>query len=124
MAIKKSGLGDSPSFSAKFLQGRPTLPNVSAIMASNVSKPRRVILSGEVEQGMFLDGTGPTYNQALAMNSETPAGRVVASSHQTPGIMSKYAQVVSPVGGMFRGIHGDSVKQTPEVYSPLWLNSN
>jgi mRNA-degrading endonuclease HigB of HigAB toxin-antitoxin module len=38
--------------------------------------------------------------------------------------MKKYGQATSSVGGMFRGIHGDSVKQTPEVYSPLWLNSN
>ena len=124
MAVKKSGLGDSPSFSAKYLQNRSTTPHVSAIMATGVSQERRVILSDEVEEGRFLDGSGPSYNQSLAMNTETPVGRVVSSSHQAPSIMSKYAQTVSPVGGMFRGIHGDSVKQTPEVYSPLWLNSN
>jgi hypothetical protein len=124
MPVKKSGLGDHPSFSAKFLQSRPTTPHVSAIMATGVSQERRVILSDEVEQGRFLDGSGPSYNQALAMSGGTAAGNVLSSAHQAPSIMSKYAQVVSPVGGMFRGIHGDSVKQTPEVYSPLWLNSN
>lgn len=122
--IKKSGLGEHPSFSAKFLQNRPTTPHVSAIMANGISQERRVILSDEVEQGKFLDGSGPSYNQALSMSGGSAAGNVIASAHQAPSIMSKFAQVVSPVGGMFRGIHGDSVKQTPEVYSPLWLNSN
>lgn len=124
--LKKSGLGDSPSFSAKFIQSRTTTPHVSAIMAQGVSEERRIILSDEVGQGKFLDGSGPTYNQA-AMLGSSGVGNVVSSSRQHPSIMdgfSKYGQVVSGVGGMFRGIHGDSVKQTPEVYSPLWLNSN
>jgi hypothetical protein len=117
--IKKSGLGDAPSFSAKFLANRTDTPQVSAIMANGVSKARRVILSDEVEQGYFLDGSGPTYNQMADENSSTAVGRVVSSVG-----LQKNAQAVSSSGGMFRGIHGDSVKQAPEVYSPLWLNSN
>ena len=117
--IKKSGLGDSPSFSARFLQGRSTTPQVSAIMAHGVSGERRIILSDEVEQGYFRDGSGPSYNKMAMSNSPTTASNVVSSVG-----FKKNAQVVSSVGGMFRGIHGDSVKQTPEVYSPLWLNSN
>jgi hypothetical protein len=117
--IKKSGLGSRPSFSAKFIENRSPTPSVSAIMANDISGQRRVILSGEVDQGYFLDGSGPTYNQIAKDNVETANGRVVSSVG-----MKKYGQVVSSVGGMFRGIHGDSVKQTPEVYSPLWLNSN
>ena len=127
MALKKSGLGDSPSFSAKFLANRSTTPQVSAIMSQGVSKERRVILSDEVDQGYFKDGSGPTLSQTMAMNGGSSAGNVVSSSRAPAHIMdgfSKSAQVVSSVGGMFRGIHGDSVKQTPEVYSPLWLNSN
>jgi hypothetical protein len=123
-ALKKSGLGDSPSFSAKFLANRSTTPQVSAIMSHGVSKERRVILSDEVDQGYFRDGSGPTMSQAQLANMETVAGRVVSAQRSPQTILSKYGQVVSSVGGMFRGIHGDSVKQTPEVYSPLWLNSN
>lgn len=120
MALKKSGLGDAPSFSAKFLSNRSTTPQVSAIMASGVSKERRVILSDEVDQGYFQDGSGPHYNSKMGLaNAPTTASNVVSSVG-----FKKNAQVVSSVGGMFRGIHGDSVKQTPEVYSPLWLNSN
>lgn len=117
--IKKSGLGNSPSFSARFLSGRSTTPQVSAIMAQGVSEERRIILSDEVEQGYFKDGSGPTFNQIANENSATAAGRVVSSVG-----LKKNAQAVSSAGGMFRGIHGDSVKQAPEVYSPLWLNSN
>lgn len=116
--IKKSGLGDSPSFSARFLQGRSTTPQVSAIMANGVSGERRIILSDEVEQGYFRDGSGPNLSK-MAANSPTNASNVVSSVG-----MQKNAQVVSSSGGMFRGVHGDTVKQTPEVYSPLWLNSN
>src|SRR5579864_660086 len=123
-ALKKSGLGDSPSFSAKFLANRSTTPQVSAIMSHGVSKERRVILSDEVDQGYFREGSGPTMSQAQLANMETVAGRVVSAQRSPQTILSKYGQVVSSVGGMFRGIHGDSVKQTPEVYSPLWLNSN
>ncbi len=117
--IKKSGLGDAPSFSAKFLSGRSTTPEVSAIMANGVSQERRIILSDETEQGYFRDGSGPTYNKMAMDLAETANSRVVSSMG-----FKKNAQVVSSSGGMFRGIHGDSVKQTPEVYSPLWLNSN
>ncbi len=118
-ALKKSGLGDAPSFSAKFLSNRSTTPQVSAIMANGISQERRIILSDEVEQGYFRDGSGPSLNKMAMDLAETANSRVVSSV----GI-KKNAQVVSSVGGMFRGIHGDSVKQTPEVYSPLWLNSN
>jgi hypothetical protein len=116
--IKKSGLGEHPSFSAKFLQGRSTIPQVSAIMAQGVSGERRIILSDEVDQGYFRDGSGPNINK-MSANMPTNASNVAFSVG-----MKKNAQAVSSSGGMFRGIHGDSVKQTPEVYSPLWLNSN
>lgn len=115
-----------PSKSDQYMDVRSSLPQVSAIMAQGISKERRAILSDEVEQGLFRDGSGPNYDQAAAAQ-DSVAGRVVASSRAPSSILDgfyKYGQVVSSVGGMFRGIHGDSVKQTPEVYSPLWLNSN
>jgi hypothetical protein len=126
--IKSSGLGNEPSFSSRYMKNRSNTPQVSAIMAQGISEERRVILSNEVDQGLFADGSSPSYNNLSNAwdreNGETIAGRVVASSHTSSSIMSKYAQSISSAGGMFRGIHGDSVKQTPEVYSPLWLNSN
>lgn len=104
-----------PSNSDQYLQSRSSLPQVSALMAQGVSQTRRDSLASEVEQGLFRDGSGPTLNE----NGNTPASFVTSSVG-----MKKYAQVVSSVGGSFRGGNGDTVKQTPEVYSPLWLNSN
>lgn len=119
MALKKSGLGDAHSFSTKFLSNKDNTPQISAIMAQGVSEERRVILSDEVDQGKFRDGTGPSYNKMAGDYNPTANARVVSSVG-----LKKFGQAVSSVGGMFRGVHGDSVKQTPEVYSPLWLNSN
>src|SRR5271167_541440 len=104
-----------PSNSEQYMDKRSTVPQVSAIMASSVSQIRRQGISDEVDQGLFRDGSSQRY-----IENGTTANSVVTSSVG----MKKYGQVVSSVGGMFRGIHGDSVKQTPEVYSPLWLNSN
>ena len=106
---------NGPAKSEQFMTGRSNIPQVSAIMASSVSQTRRQMISDEVDAGFFRDGSTPNYNE----NGPT-ANAVVASSVG----MKKYGQAVSSVGGMFRGTHGDSVKQTPEVYSPLWLNSN
>ena len=92
--IKKSCLGNHDSFSAKFLQNRSTIPHVSAIMANGVSQERRVILSDEVDQGYFLDGSGPTYNKMSQVNQETENARVVSSV----GGMKKFAQGVSSSG--------------------------
>jgi hypothetical protein len=117
--VIKNGLGDYESFSSKFLANRSDIPGVSKYMADQISDQRKGILAAEVEQGLFKDGSGPTYSSYLKEYGETPAGRVLSSSK-----MAKYGQAVSSQNGAFRGAHGDSVKQTPEVYSPLWLNSN
>ena len=91
------------------------IPQVSALMAKNVSQFRRDGLTEEVKQGLFKDGSGPSINEdGITTNS------VVSS---LVGVV-KNAQVVSGGGGSYRGGSGDVVKQTPEVYSPLWLNSN
>jgi hypothetical protein len=104
-----------PSNSDRYLGTRSNVPQVSALMANGVSQSRRESLSSEVEQGLFRDGSGPSLNE----NGNTPAANVTASVG-----VKKFAQVVSSGGGGFRGGNGDTIKQTPEVYSPLWLNSN
>lgn len=109
---KKTWVG--PSKSESYLDSRSNIPQVSAIMSRSVSDIRRAKIAEEVEQGFFRDGS--TSN--LKEEGPTVSGRVVSSIGK-----NKYAQVVSGSGG-YRGGSGDSVKQTPEVYSPLWLNSN
>ena len=111
--IKKSGLGDAESFSTRYLDNRSTTPQVSAIMARGVSEQRRVVLAEEVSQGKFRDGSPQSNyvgNEAL----------VVAS---VGGGMKKHGQLSTGATG-FGGGGGNVVKQAPEVYSPLWLNSN
>jgi len=90
------------------------VPQVSALMAKSVSEQRREILTQEVAQGLFKDGSGPTYNE----NKQTTNSVVGCSVG-----VNKFAQVVTSNWG-HRGGEGDVVKQAPEVYSPLWLNSN
>src|SRR5258708_3924651 len=116
MAVNKAQkMWVGPSNSDQYLGSRSTLPQVSSLMSKTVSDVRRQGIAGEVEQGLFRDGSGPSVKD----DGFTLNGRVVSSVG-----MNKYAQVVSSSGGSFRGGNGDTVKQTPEVYSPLWLNSN
>tara|TARA_R110000868_G_scaffold99024_1_gene272596 strand:- start:24920 stop:26683 length:1764 start_codon:yes stop_codon:yes gene_type:complete len=109
---KKNKLWVGPSNSDQYLLSKSNVPQVSALMSQGVSRTRRDQLSEEVSNGLFRDGTA-----AQNQDASTPNSNVISSVG-----FNKSAQVVS--GGGFRGGNGDSVKQTPEVYSPLWLNSN
>ncbi len=114
MPISKNGKNwIGPSNSEQYLQSKSQVPQVSALMAQTVSQFRKDGLANEVEQGFFRDGSASPSKE----NGPTQNSNVVSSV----GI-KKTAQVIS--GGGFRGGNGESVKQTPEVYSPLWLNSN
>jgi hypothetical protein len=106
-----------PSKSDQYLESKSSIPQVSALMSRNVSDIRRQGIADEVDMGLFKDGSGSSSKEGVATHNS----HVVASV----GI-NKSAQVVSNSGGggNYHGGSGDSVKQTPEVYSPLWLNSN
>lgn len=117
MPVKKIGNQEvwvGPSNSQSYLENRSAVPQVSALMATGVSQARRESLAGEVERGLFRDGSGPTERANGPTNNS-----IVTSSVR----MNKFAQVLSS-GASYRGGSGDTVKQSPEVYSPLWLNSN
>jgi len=114
MAVNRSSWV-GPSNSDQFLEKRSNTPQVSAIMANSISQRRREALSQEVERGLFTDGSGPK-----VLENELTSNAVVTYSVGR----KKYAQAVSSAGGTFHGAHGNTVKQIPEVYSPLWLNSN
>ena len=116
--IKRSGLGNDASFSARYLDNRSDIPQISAIMSNSVSQERRVILSDEVEQGRFTDGSRSSTNYA-----ENDSACIVASINKT----AQMGSMGGGGGGFGMGggaMAGNSVQQTPEVYSPLWLNSN
>jgi hypothetical protein len=116
MPLDKTGkkwLG--PSNSDSYLSGKNDVPQVSAIMADAVSLTRKEVLGKEIEKGVFREGT----------RKVTPENELTINSNVTSSVgVNKFAQVVSGGSGGFRGGMGDTVKQGPEVYSPLWLNSN
>jgi hypothetical protein len=104
------------SKSGKFLQNRDQPPVLSNKVAKSVSQYRRATLEGEIESGTFRDGTGTTpKNNPNGLTSASNATYAV-------GGLKKNAQISSTNGG-YRG-NSDTVRQSPEVYSPLWLNSN
>lgn len=111
--ISKRWIG--PSNSEKYLQNKSNVPSVSPNMVKEISAFRRDGLANEVEQGLFRDGSG----------SASSKYELTKNSHATASVgLKKTAQLVSNLGGNFRGGSGDTTKQISEVYSPLWLNSN
>src|SRR5579859_5895269 len=111
---KVTKLWAGSSKSEQYLANRSDIPQVSSEMANSVSHYRRQVLGAEVEAGLFRDGSSRPSDTTLTSNS------AIVASVGTP----KYAQAVSHSGGGFQGTQGNVVKQMPEVYSPLWLNSN
>lgn len=112
--MKKINSPKGDSYSDDYLRARSGVPQVSALVAQGVSQARKEFLSDEVGKGVYREGTGPAFNESAATQNSIVTSLVG---------FKKNAQVVSSGGG-FRGNAGDTVKQGPEVYSPLWLSSN
>jgi hypothetical protein len=104
------------SKSNDFLQNRSQPPQISPNMWKNVSQLRQESLEQEANNGLFRGGS------PIEKNGLTGAGNIVKA-------LSKSAQLsttntVSGTGGAnWRG-SGGTDRLVPEVYSPLWLNSN
>lgn len=100
-----------------FLKGKSDVPTITSKMYKSVSAQRRDKMADQVENGLFSDGTergSNTKNHTLTTN-----GNVVHGSNNI-----KMGQSFSSgASGGYRGA-GDSIKQGPEIYSPLLLNSN
>jgi uncharacterized protein YktA (UPF0223 family) len=109
---KRNKFASGKSNSEIYLDNKVDLPQVSALMAKSVSSYRRNVLNSEVEQGLFKDGSQTVKENGLTHNA------VVSASVG----LKKNAQVVS--SSSYTGGAGDVVKQAPDIYSPLWLNSN
>lgn len=114
MKARKPPIGNS--YSDDFLNARNDVPQVSAIMANSVSQFRKEGLAHEVARGIYKDGTGPSFTES----GLTESSNVTASVG-----FNRTAQAFGG-GGAGHGFAGggDTVKQIPEVYSPLWLSSN
>lgn len=111
--IKKN---NNISNSERFLKNRMQGPEASGPMARGVSQYRREILEDQVAQGQFRE-KGST-GSAHYGGGKTALGNVIGTG------MRKTANIGSgDGGGGFRG-SGGTVRQVPEIYSPLWLTSN
>ena len=90
-------------------------PSITPGMYKNVSEYRRSMLEQEVEQGLYRDGTG-------RISGLTSASLVASASIK----LNKTAQVSGAGQQSSQGWQGNggTSRMMPEVYSPLWLNSN
>jgi hypothetical protein len=108
-------------------------PEVSDHMARSVSEERREMLEWQLDHGDFREkgATNPGgYNVKFGdgdYNRGTQAGFLSSSGN---GLLRKMAQSAAPLGDtssgsgtLWRGSNNTG-RQIPEVYSPLWLNSN
>lgn len=124
---------------AEELEDRRNLPpEVTSNMARQVSGYRREMLEDEVNAGDFREqGSSPLSRMvnmsastlkiiheptSLGSSSYTSQDQIIKSA-QTSAALSGQGGVLGAGGVGFRG-PGGTVKQVPEVYSPLWLNSN
>jgi len=126
----------------QILEHRESLPpQASPLMAKSVSHVRRQSLEDELEQGLYresgnytpqIQAGAPRSKRSSAIGNELTSSGVVRGSGD--GIFrAAQATPTSPVSGAggaggsggngFRG-SGSTARQVPEVYSPLWLNSN
>jgi hypothetical protein len=128
---KMAGLGGVPEGKTKsqhVLESRRNLPpEVSDSMARSVSEQRREVLESEMYSGGFREkGSGMTEPKFFDKNASTQAGVV---AHNGKGLYKQAGlTAASPLGATQSGTAwrgpGGTVRQIPEVYSPLWLNSN
>ena len=104
-------------------------PEVTNRMARSVSDERRSMMEMQLENGEFRE-QGSGYLPVRAQDEkqikmiQTQAGVVATNSKALYKMAagSSTGNVASSSGG-WRGSN-DSTRQLPEVYSPLWLNSN
>ena len=107
-----------------------TPPAISPKMAKGVSDYRKDELQTQVDQGLFSDGGSGRSRSLSSMSDEPTQASVVKGSSDGILKLAQGSSGVGPGGAVgkggigFRGSSGDTVRQGPEVYSPLWLNSN
>lgn len=107
--------------SEDYLSMRDTKLSVSSKMARSVSQYRRDLLEDEVISGAFQKN-GNIDSKSITRDpyAPSPAGFVTSSNKPS---LSKVANATNNVGAGYRG-SGGTLRQSPDFYSPLWLNSN
>lgn len=121
MVVSKTGKY-TPSSQFASVRGS-SLPDISPKMANSVSQYRRDSLQTEMESGLFKNDNSPNGMSLSSKgdpNAPTPAGYVTGSLRKKASVGT---QTQTSGGANWRG-SGGTLRQSPDVYSPLWLNSN
>lgn len=114
MVVSKTGKFTG---SSEFLSYRDlSLPEISPKMAQSVSQFRKDLLQNEVNSGIFKGDTGNNLKLSGNPDIATVAGNVKS-------LRKRASAATSGSGGNWRG-GNDTMRQSPDIYSPLWLNSN
>lgn len=107
--------------SEDYLSMRGNKLSVSTNMARSVSQYRRDLLEDEMTSGTFQKNGNDNSNQMTRdPYASSPAGFVTSNAKSS---LSKVGSVTNSVGAGYRG-SGGTLRQSPDFYSPLWLNSN
>lgn len=115
-AINKSYMS-----SQHYLNSKPSKIAVSSNMARSVSQYRRDVLEEEVTTGKFHSDGNST--QQVIHDPFAPSRAGFVTSNAKSGL-SKFGSISGTGGGTgYRG-SGGTLRQSPDIYSPLWLNSN
>lgn len=106
-------------------RGAPLVPNHK--FAKNMSEQRRAELNGQIERGEFRESLfgNDTAASSKAKTSEISYASIAkaASGLKKESEIKKEAATMTTSGNAWSG-SGGTVRQGPEVYSPLWLTSN
>ena len=111
------------------------IPTVSPTMAKSVSQYRRQTLEDEVNAGKFRDGstndqryqTADDRKHSLSdlSNAVYSVGKPLSLTKNADGGGFGGGGGYGNYGGnAWKGSIGDVGRQAPEIYSPLWLNSD
>jgi len=107
--------------SQHYLNNKPSKIAVSSNMARSVSQYRRDVLEEEVAAGKFHSDGNNT--QQVTHDPFAPSRAGFVTSNAKSGL-SKFGSISGTGGGTgYRG-SGGTLRQSPDIYSPLWLNSN
>lgn len=94
------------------------IPLVTPHMANSVSQYRREILQQETEMGKFSESR---FGQSMVSNGMIHSQPVYSSTPRSK-LATATTTTTNTAGGF--GGSGGTVRQVPEIYSPLWLTSN
>lgn len=96
-----------------YLSNKSGIPEITNRMKKSVSEQRRILLNEDFENGLYRQGSEIISKK----NGMSSLGVVMG------GGTTKTAQLAGSTSS-FAGSQGDSFRQGPEIYSPLWLTSN